>query len=535
MAKDEISYRCWKKFTVDLVCLQCSPFFVSFAAGTLDAESFRRCISQDLHFFNAFAQAYELAADCVENDDDKKAIGDLRKSALQKSQTNEIVAQAWGIEGSNDRISDATVKYRDFLLAIASGKVEDIQVPIKIATPFEKTKVAAYTLGVIAPCMRLYAEVYHEILSLQDTRDPSHVYKKWTQNYACRDFLKSTMETEDLLDKLSTSLTEEELDEIENLYHQALKLQVELFTAQPISQQTVVPLSRAQELKNRNLTIFCNFDLTCSVVHSTAALADAAFSKFQPVKEKWDYLSTQHVEEVENFLNNVNSGIPLVLGKEYDYDDLRETLEQVAEIEKKANARVEKSGILTGLHLETIKLVGNHIVLHDGCRRFFQKIVKNGSSNIDVHVISQCWSSELIRSAFSSDLDVLNVHSNELAYVASGEIIKKVESLLEKLQSFKEVLRDRKREGEHLTVCIGRDVGDLLCLLEADIGIVINSSPRLMKLGLQFGVKFGRLFPTLVKMQKELAKDSSSNWKPSPGILYTVSSWAEIEAFIFGL
>ncbi|EXB46024.1 hypothetical protein L484_015885 [Morus notabilis] len=565
MAKETTSTRCWNKFRVESVCALCSPLFVSFATGTLDAESFRRSVSHDLHFFNASAQAYELAADCVENDDDKKAIGDLRKSALQNFQMtdllatvcspmistflifksagqnlpfDDILAQALrGIEGLNDSISNATVKYRDFLLAIASGKVEDIQVPIKITTPFEKTKVAAYTLGVIAPCMRFYADVYREIQAPIDTPDPRpyHGYKKWIENYTSQDFLASTIETEDLLDKLSTSLTEEELNEIENLYHQALKLQVEFFAAQPISQQTVVPLSRAQELKNRKLTIFCNFDLTCSVVHSTAALEDAAFSKFQLVKKTWDDLSAQHVEEVEKCLNNVNSGMLPGPEKKYDYDGLRKKLEQVAEVEKNANARVEESGILNGLTLETIKLVGNHIVLHDGCRRFFQKIVKKGRSIIDVHVISHCWSSQLIRSAFSSGSDVLNVHSNELAYVATGEILKKVESAPEKLRSFNEVLKDRKSDVGHLTVCIGRDISDFLCLLEADIGIVINPSPRLTKLGLQFAVKFGPLFPTLVKMQKDLAKDSSSIWKPSPGTIYVVSSWTEIEAFIFGL
>ena len=43
------------------------------------------------------------------------------------------------------------------------------------------------------------------------------------------------METEDLLDELSANMTEQELDEIENLYRQALKLQVEFFATQPVS------------------------------------------------------------------------------------------------------------------------------------------------------------------------------------------------------------------------------------------------------------------------------------------------------------
>lgn len=132
----------------------------------------------------------------------------------------------------------------------------------------------------------------------------------------------------------------------------------------------------------------------------------------------------------------------------------------------------------------------------------------------------------------------MNVHSNELAYeecVTTGEIVKKVESPIEKLQAFNDILKDSSGEAENLTVYIGGSVGDLLCLLEADIGIVIGSSSSLRKLGDQFGVKFVPLFSGLVMKQKELAEGNSSNWKPLSGILYTVTCWAEIEAFILGI
>ncbi|GMN69037.1 hypothetical protein TIFTF001_038088 [Ficus carica] len=142
----------------------------------------------------------------------KRAIGGLRSSVFQKLDMNAIL--------------------------------------VRIATPVKKTKVAVYALRAIAPCTRLYAYVYHEIRALQDPPDASHIFKKWINNYASRDFLASTMETEDLLDKLSANMTEQELDEIENLYHQALKLQVEFFATQSVSQQTLVPLSHALELGN---------------------------------------------------------------------------------------------------------------------------------------------------------------------------------------------------------------------------------------------------------------------------------------------
>ena len=76
----------------------------------------------------------------------------------------------------------------DFLLATASGRIEGEKVPGKIATPFEKTKIAAYTLGAVAPCMRLFAFINKEIQALLDPNDSSHIYKKWIDHYCSQNF-----------------------------------------------------------------------------------------------------------------------------------------------------------------------------------------------------------------------------------------------------------------------------------------------------------------------------------------------------------
>lgn len=134
-------------------------------------------------------------------------------------------------------------------------------------------------------------------------------------------------------------------------------------------------------------------------------------------------------------------------------------------------------------------------------------------------------------------MDVLNVHANEFTFtesISTGQIVKKVESPLDKVQAFNDILKKYCNDRKNLTVYIGDSVGDLLCLLQADIGIVIGSSSSLRRVGSQFGVSFVPLFPGLVKKQKEYIGGSSSNWKGLSGILYTVSSWAEIHAFILG-
>lgn len=131
----------------------------------------------------------------------------------------------------------------------------------------------------------------------------------------------------------------------------------------------------------------------------------------------------------------------------------------------------------------------------------------------------------------------MSVHSNELIYegsITTGEIIQKMESPMDKLEAFNDILNCLGNVSKPLTVYIGGSVGDLLCLLKADIGIVIGMSARLRTLGEQFGITFVPFFSGLVKKQRELSESGCCCWNGMSGILYTVSSWAEIHAAILG-
>lgn len=127
------------------------------------------------------------------------------------------------------------------------------------------------------------------------------------------------MQTEDLLDKLSVSLTGEELDIIEKLYHQAMKLEIEFFSAQPVVQPTVVPLTKEHNPVEDRLIIFSDFDLTCTVVDSSAILAEIAIvtaPKSDPenqldrmasadLRNTWGLLSQQYTEEYEQCIESI--------------------------------------------------------------------------------------------------------------------------------------------------------------------------------------------------------------------------------------
>ena len=88
--------------------------------------------------------------------------------------------------------------------------------------------------------------------------------------------------------------------------------------------------------------------------------------------------------------------------KSFNYEGLCEALQQFADFEKAANSRVVQSGVLKGINQEDIKTAGQGLILQDGCKGFFQKILKNENLTAAVHILSYSWSGDLIRSAFSS-------------------------------------------------------------------------------------------------------------------------------------
>ena len=96
--------------------------------------------------------------------------------------------QEWGVDPTKEiPPSAAATKYTDFLLATAAGKVDGTKGSDKMVTPFEKTKISAYTVGAMTPCMRLYAYLGKELMAFLK-QDENHPYKKWINTYASSDF-----------------------------------------------------------------------------------------------------------------------------------------------------------------------------------------------------------------------------------------------------------------------------------------------------------------------------------------------------------
>ncbi|EPS71250.1 hypothetical protein M569_03504 [Genlisea aurea] len=493
--EEGIASRCWIKARKEAALALYNPFIVSMASGGLELDAFRRYVAQDVHFLRSFVEAFRMAEDCADDDDAKVGISELQKSIHSELGMHDSLMQQWGIDLIEESSPNpATVKYTDFLLATASGKIDGIKAPGILATPFEKTKVAAYTLGAVTPCMRLYAFLGKELHAVCDTLklNSIHPYQKWIDNYSSDSFQAETLKTEDMLEKLSVSLTGEELDIIEKLYHQAMKHEINFFQAQPLEQKIIVPLFKGSNRAEQCLMLFSDFDLTCSIVDSSAILAEIAIRSAPKIEQS----------QSSNELARVSSA---------DLRSLRQALEQLSDFEKRANGRVIQSEVLKGLNVDDVKRAGERLLLQDGCADFFLSV--------------------------SVGLELINVHANEFVYndsLSTGDIIKKVESPIDKIEILGKIMENCRNDQQTLTVYIGDSVSDLLCLLEADIGIVIGSSASLRKVANHFGISFVPLFEGVVKKQKQLDEENSGEWKGLSGVLYTVSSWAEIHAFILG-
>lgn len=78
------------------------------------------------------------------------------------------------------------------------------------------------------------------------------------------------------------------------------------------------------------------------------------------------------------------------------------SLELISEFEKRANTRVIDSALLWGLKLKDIEHFGERLDLRPGCMNFFQQLVNNNKMEVKIHVLSCCWSADMIRSAFAS-------------------------------------------------------------------------------------------------------------------------------------
>ncbi|MCL7023510.1 hypothetical protein MKW94_008899 [Papaver nudicaule] len=529
-----------------------SPLLVSLASSCeLEAEECYQFVAKYGHLLKTYLLVYELVSvHCVE-DADKLAFSLWRHNVERELEKHDSFVKRLGsVRIKETTIHPSTVKYTDFLLATASGSRQVFGIPI------QQSRIPAYTLAAMMPSLRLhvlYGKAVRELVHYYNY----HTYIKWRilkQSY--ESFKVSYLQAKQLLDTVCNSLVAAEFGVLERIYRGAMRLEMEFYHSRQSQQTLVIPIYTKLAPVER-LILFADFDSTCSNVGSLETLVNIATSSVQKVgqqlrdvntkrlrkksadlRKTWELLSQQYTSEYGNCVNKI------MLGKKsirdgFDYEGLHDALAELSSCEERAVSRIFDSNLLNGISLEDIKQAGKSMILKNGCMDFFEKL---NSLDASVNVMS-CWSEDLTRSALSGGLDMLKVNGNEFRY-ANGIFTNVVTRQAH--QSFGAkfaYLKDTVEENENfhgvrvLSVFIGDSVSDLLCLLEANIGIVIGHNKSLFEVGNHFGVKFVPLYDGVVDKQEDHSIDGlPAVWAGFiSGVLYTVSSWSEVHAFILGL
>ncbi|RZC58945.1 hypothetical protein C5167_006250 [Papaver somniferum] len=375
----------------------------------------------------------------------------------------------------------------------------------------------------MTPSLRIYAFLSKAMQKLVSPYVNSHPYSKWLKEYSYINFETPYLHTEDVLDELCDSLTAKGVEVVERLYCQAMRYEMDFFYSRQSEQNLIIPIYTKLDPKEESLMLFADFDFTCTSVASVEILANIEILTAQKpdhqllgedrdghsqvtskdLRKTWELLSQQYTSENDNFIEKIMLGEKAV---SFDYEGLYSAFEKLSSPDGKVVSRIFDSGVLKGISLEDIKQAGKCMELHNG------------------------------------GLDMLKVDGNEFSYADgtfTGEVTRQAhQSVTAKLKYFEDMVQEHASEhgvGAR-TVYIGDSVSDLLCLLTADIGIVIGSNKSLMKAGKHFGITFTPLFAGVVKEQrKRFETGNPIVWKGGlSGTLYTVASWIEIHAFILG-
>ncbi|KAI3922900.1 hypothetical protein MKW98_007031 [Papaver atlanticum] len=483
---DEISMSelLWTSCRNETLYLIYSPLFVHIASGSLDDKEFDQYVADYAYLLKDFVEVWSSNV--------KQELG----------RNNSLVGQKLCLNPTKETtLHPATAKYKELLLATASGNIQVSEIPI------QQSKIPSYTLGAVMPSLRLYAFLSEAMQKLVSPYVYSHPYSKWLKEYSYESFERSYLDSEEVLDELCDSLTEKEVEVVERLYYQAMALQMDFFYSRHVA----------------SLEILANIEILTAQKPDQQLQGEDRERHSQitsiDLRKTWELLSQQYTWENNNFVEKIMLGKKAV---SFDYEGLYSALVKLSSSEEQAVSRIFDSGVLKGISLEDIK----------------QKV-----NNLDASVIvMSCWSGDLTRSALSGGLDMLKVDGNEFSYgdgIFTGEVTRQAhQSVTAKLKYFEDMVQENASEhgvGSR-TVFVGGSVSDLLCLLTADIGIVIGSNKSLIKVGKHFGITFVPLCAGVVKEQKKRFKIGNPIvWTGGlSGTLYTVTSWIEIHAFILG-
>ena len=212
----------------------------------------------------------------------------------------------------------------------------------------------------------------------------------------------------------------------------------------------------------------------------------------------------------------------------------------------------EDSGLFKGLRRYAVGLTGRLVDLAENAPYFLQH-----ERARSLYVVSQSWYNDMIvnclcDSVWHGALNVLPSHvfSSSLVYDAQGVATGALDKRCGGCEHKREVMR--AIGGEGVRVMIGDSLGDLSCLLEADIGVVMHPSATFRRVCAQYGVALKDLMQYNAKedlmqynakedlmqyngkedLMQYNAKERVQHSEKAEKVLYVCEDWSEVSAVL---
>jgi len=231
--------------------------------------------------------------------------------------------------------------------------------------------------------------------------------------------------------------------------------------------------------------LILDFDDTLTTTDTIGLLAKAAYT-LRPQSPPWSHFVDAYLADYNHHALSHPKTSRLTLADEAAY------LASLVPVERASILRIEAAGVFKGLHITDIaKAAASTVPLRPGFWDLCRPILDSGGA---VDILSVNWSRAWIRSSLRNSVALeererfdlgVGIYSNDLVcdpdgIITTGEISREIvlggddgiwtaahkEKMMEHLIA--------KRGGEGHVMYVGDSSTDLMCLLKADVGVVIG-------------------------------------------------------------